>query len=39
MRTIIWFIYFWLYLLLMLPEYWKVKSWNRKANGRNMTKR
>ena len=26
MRTIIWFIYFWLYLLLMLPEYWKVKK-------------
>ncbi len=25
MRTIIWFIYFWLYLIVMLPEYWWVK--------------
>ena len=24
MRTIIWFLYFWLYLILVLPEYWRV---------------
>lgn len=25
MRTIIWFLYFWLYLIFVLPEYWRVK--------------
>ena len=24
MRTIIWFLYFWLYLIVVLPEYWRV---------------
>lgn len=24
MRTIIWFLYFWLYLIFVLPEYWRV---------------
>lgn len=39
MRTIIWFIYFWLYLLVMLPEYHKVKKLREQSNMEEHDKR
>ncbi len=32
MRTIIWFLYFWLYLILVLPEYWRVCRMGKQGN-------
>ena len=39
MRTIIWFIYFWIYLVLMLPEYFKVKKLREQGNMEEHDKR
>ena len=34
MRTIIWLLYFWLYLIVVLPEYWRVCRMEKKGRNR-----
>ena len=32
MHTLLWFLYFWLYLLAVLPLYWRVKALARRGD-------